>query len=95
MATGSNLQQPPSAYDQRYFAQLVRDLVQSFNSLATPGRTTIGLLTLVPPYPALAYGLPLGTVYADDGILKIVLGDRAYAGSLKLTITLASVVATG
>lgn len=96
--TEVRFQQPPTEYEQRYFSQLLRDLRQTFIGIMTPGKTTIGFLTLIPPpngCPTNGAGYPPGTVYSDSGTLKIVLPDVAYAPPLYAATAVGTVTATG
>lgn len=91
-------QVPPKDYSQPYFSALLRDIRQLFISLQTPTTTTIGKLVFIPPpqgIPTSAYGQPVGTVYVDGDVLKMVLGETAYVSSLTMASDLGIVIATG
>lgn len=89
---------PPDQYDKDYFDQLIRNIRQTFIGLMTPGTVTTGLLVFtVDPRgcPTNPSGLRPGTVYCDNGTLKMVLPNVGYAPSIELASSLGTVRATG
>ena len=84
---------PPLQYDANFMSQLVRALATYFNLLdsTTPIQVDGLILSGLPTNGA---GLPLGSVYSDDGTLKIVVLYRSYAASLQATATIGNVTVT-
>lgn len=64
---------PPTNYDPRYFAEVIRVLNLYFRLLGTPGPAVQDNLRLL-NLPTSATGLPVGSVWHDttDNTLKIV-----------------------
>ena len=64
----------PSAYDPEYFNQVLRSLNVYLSQLGSTTPIVIDSLTLL-ALPTSALGQRVGTVYNDDGVLKIVLAN--------------------
>jgi hypothetical protein len=84
---------PTPAYDVNYMSQFIRALGNYFVLLdsTTPIQVDSIILSNTPTN---AGGLAIGSVYSDDGTLKIVLPNKAYAASLKATATVNNVSVT-
>jgi len=84
---------PPKEYDQNFMSQLVRALGNYFNLLdsKTPHEIDSIIFSNLPTNGA---GLINGSVYSDDGVLKIVLAQNSYAASLKATTSINNVSVT-
>ena len=83
----------PSQYDSNFMSQLIRALTSYFNLLdsTTPIQVDSIILSGLPTNGA---GLAIGSVYNDDGTLKIVVSYRAYAASLKATASIGNISVT-
>ena len=93
--TSPSLPLAPSAYDPEYFNQVIRALNTYFRQLDSTTPVVIDKLTLL-ALPTSALGQRVGTVYNDNGVLKIVLEGtiNSLVGSVNLvgappTITVA------
>lgn len=84
---------PSVLYDVNFMSQFVRSLATYFSLLDSTTPIQVDSLILS-GLPANGAGLPLGSVYDDDGTLKIVVMYRSYAASLQATVTLGSVSVT-
>jgi len=72
--TSPSLPLAPSAYDPEYFNQVVRALNVYFRQLDSTTPIVIDSLDLL-ALPTSPLGQRVGTVYNDNGVLKIVVGD--------------------
>lgn len=74
----------PSEYDQRYFSELVRAFSLFVDQQRNPGegRNTNIVLTDI---PSSDFGLEAGTLFQDNGFVKISLANLAYSGSSSAT----------
>jgi hypothetical protein len=93
--TSPSLPLAPSTYDPEYFNQVIRALNTYFRQLDSTTPIVIDKLTLL-ALPTSALGQRVGTVYNDNGVLKIVLAGtvNSVVGSVNLvgippTITVA------
>ncbi len=84
---------PTKEYDMVYFTQLIRSLAVYFNHIDSRASVTFDSISLT-NLPASGYNLPTGAVYRDGDILKIVLADQAYAGTVSATASLGNVTVT-
>ena len=68
---------PPSQYDQRYFSELVRAFALFIEQQRNPGegRNTNLVLTNLPTSD---FGLEPGSLFQDNGFVKIALSNLAY-----------------
>ena len=75
----------PSTYDPEYFNQVIRALNTYFRQLDSTTPIVIDSLTLL-ALPTNAIGQRVGTVYNDNGVLKIVLAGNVngVVGSVNL-----------
>ena len=75
----------PSTYDPEYFNQVIRALNTYFRQLDSTTPVVIDKLTLL-ALPTNAIGQRVGTVYNDNGVLKIVLAGNVngVVGSVNL-----------
>ena len=75
----------PSTYDPEYFNQVIRALNTYFRQLDSTTPIVIDSLTLL-ALPTSAIGQRVGTVYNDNGVLKIVLAGtvNGVAGTVNL-----------
>ena len=75
----------PSTYDPEYFNQVIRALNVYFRQLDSTTPIVIDSLTLL-ALPTSAIGQRVGTVYNDNGVLKIVLAGNVntVVGSVNL-----------
>ena len=75
----------PSTYDPEYFNQVIRALNTYFRQLDSTTPIVIDSLTLL-ALPTNAIGQRVGTVYNDNGVLKIVLAGtvNGVAGTVNL-----------
>ena len=83
--TSPSLPLAPSAYDPEYFNQVIRALNTYFRQLDSTTPVVIDRLTLL-ALPTSAIGQRVGTVYNDNGVLKIVLAGNVntVVGSVNL-----------
>ena len=83
--TSPSLPLAPSTYDPEYFNQVIRALNTYFRQLDSTTPIVIDSLTLL-ALPTSAIGQRVGTVYNDDGVLKIVLAGNVntVVGSVNL-----------
>ena len=81
---------PPNQYDQRYFSELVRAFALFIEQQRNPGegRNTNLVLTNL---PSSDFGLEVGTLFQDNGVLKVTLSNLAYSGSSSATGTVGTV----
>jgi len=70
--TSPSLPLAPSTYDPEYFNQVIRALNTYFRQLDSTTPIVIDKLTLL-ALPTSPLGQRVGTVYNDNGVLKIVL----------------------
>jgi hypothetical protein len=98
--TSPSLPLAPSTYDPEYFNQVIRALNVYFRQLDSTSPIVIDSLTLL-ALPTSALGQRVGTVYNDNGVLKIVLAGtvNGVAGAVNLvgiapTITNTTVTVT-
>jgi hypothetical protein len=98
--TSPSLPLAPSTYDPEYFNQVIRALNVYFRQLDSTTPIVIDSLTLL-ALPTSALGQRVGTVYNDNGVLKIVLAGtvNGVAGAVNLvglapTITNTTVTVT-
>jgi hypothetical protein len=75
---------PTKEYDMVYFTQLIRSLAVYFNHIDSRASVTFDAITLT-NLPTSGYNLRIGTVYQDNGVLKIVIAGIGYAGSVSAT----------
>jgi type IV secretory pathway TrbL component len=75
----------PSTYDPEYFNQVIRALNTYFRQLDSTTPIVVDSITLL-ALPTSALGQRVGTVYNDNGVLKIVLAGtvNGVAGSVNL-----------
>ena len=68
----------PSQYDQRYFSELVRAFSLFVDQQRNPGegRNTNIVLTNI---PSSDFGLEAGSLFHDNGVVKISLANLAYS----------------
>ncbi len=94
-----SLQSPPDEYNRAYFEELVRALAWQFTQNAIPQVFVCGKLIFVPPaergIPTSGYGQPVGTVYVDEDILRMVVANHGYPAPLTITSALGTVTAVG
>ena len=83
--TSPSLPLAPSTYDPEYFNQVIRALNTYFRQLDSTTPIVIDSLTLL-ALPTSAIGQRVGTVYNDNGVLKIVLAGNVngVVGSVNL-----------
>ena len=83
--TSPSLPLAPSTYDPEYFNQVIRALNVYFRQLDSTTPIVIDSLTLL-ALPTSAIGQRVGTVYNDNGVLKIVLAGNVntVVGSVNL-----------
>ena len=83
--TSPSLPLAPSTYDPEYFNQVIRSLNTYFRQLDSTTPVVIDSLTLL-ALPTSALGQRVGTVYNDNGVLKIVLAGtvNGVAGAVNL-----------
>jgi hypothetical protein len=72
--TAPSLPLAPSAYDPEYFNQVIRSLNIYFSQLNSTTPIVIDSLTML-ALPTSALDQRVGTVYNDNGFLKIVLSN--------------------
>ena len=72
--TAPSLPLAPSAYDPEYFNQVLRSLNVYLSQIGSTTPIVIDSLTLL-ALPTSALGQRVGTVYNDNGVLKIVLAN--------------------
>jgi hypothetical protein len=91
--TAPRLPQPTPDYDVNFANQLIRSLTAYFSLLesTTPIQVDSIILSAL---PNTGNGLPIGSVFNNDGVLTIVMVNKAYAPSLTATTTLGSVTVT-
>jgi hypothetical protein len=75
---------PAENYDMVYFTQFIRSLAVYFNHIDSTTPVTFDSITLT-NLPTSGYNLPIGAVYQDAGVLKIVIAGLEYAGSVSAT----------
>lgn len=83
----------PAQYDQLYFNDLVRSLISLISYLQAPGegrQTTIVLTNLA----SNDHGLEPGTIFQQDGVLRIARLDLALADGVSATASVGSVTVT-
>lgn len=80
MAVEFRFQVPPPVYDPRYLSRFIRDLTIALNSLEAVDFEEFTFIQL-DQCPTSGNALPVGTVFSDGGVLKIVLKGVAYPGS--------------
>lgn len=83
----------PAQYDQLYFNDLVRALIDLITYIQAPGegrQTTIVLTNLA----ANDYGLEPGTIFQVNGALRVVLLNAPYVRGLSATGSVGSVTVT-
>ena len=75
----------PSTYDPEYFNQVIRALNTYFRQLDSTTPIVVDSITLL-ALPTSAIGQRVGTVYNDNGVLKIVLAGNVntVVGSVNL-----------
>jgi type IV secretory pathway TrbL component len=75
----------PSTYDPEYFNQVIRALNTYFRQLDSTTPIVVDSITLL-ALPTSAIGQRVGTVYNDNGVLKIVLAGtvNTVVGSVNL-----------
>jgi type IV secretory pathway TrbL component len=75
----------PSTYDPEYFNQVIRALNTYFRQLDSTTPIVVDSITLL-ALPTSAIGQRVGTVYNDNGVLKIVLAGtvNGVAGAVNL-----------
>jgi type IV secretory pathway TrbL component len=75
----------PSTYDPEYFNQVIRALNTYFRQLDSTTPIVVDSITLL-ALPTSAIGQRVGTVYNDNGVLKIVLAGNVngVAGAVNL-----------
>jgi type IV secretory pathway TrbL component len=75
----------PSTYDPEYFNQVIRALNTYFRQLDSTTPIVVDSITLL-ALPTNAIGQRVGTVYNDNGVLKIVLAGNVngVAGAVNL-----------
>jgi hypothetical protein len=75
----------PNTYDPEYFNQVIRSLNVYFSQQNSTTPIVIDSLTLL-ALPTSALGQRVGTVYNDNGVLKIVLANtvNGIAGAVNL-----------
>jgi hypothetical protein len=78
----------PSTYDPEYFNQVIRALNTYFRQLDSTTPIVVDSITLL-ALPTSAIGQRVGTVYNDNGVLKIVLAGTV--NSLVGTVNLVGV----
>ena len=83
--TSPSLPLAPSSYDPEYFNQVIRALNVYFRQLDSTTPVVIDRLTLL-ALPTSPLGQRVGTVYNDNGVLKIVLAGNVntVVGSVNL-----------
>ena len=93
--TSPSLPLAPSTYDPEYFNQVIRSLNVYFRQLDSTTPIVVDSITLL-ALPISPLGQRVGTVYNDNGVLKIVLEGtvNSIAGAVNLvgiapTITVA------
>lgn len=76
----------PSTYDPEYFNQVIRALNTYFRQLDSTTPIVVDSITLL-ALPTSPLGQRVGTVYNDNGVLKIVLEGtiNSLAGSITIT----------
>jgi hypothetical protein len=63
----------PAHYDRQYMSVLTLQLVQAFKAILSRGSVSVDSLTLhADNLPTSPSGLAAGTIYVDNGTLKIV-----------------------
>ena len=72
--TAPSLPLAPSTYDPEYFNQVLRSLNVYLSQIGSTTPIVIDSLTLL-ALPTSALGQRVGTVYNDNGVLKIVLAN--------------------
>jgi hypothetical protein len=84
--TSPSLPLAPSTYDPEYFNQVIRSLNVYFRQLDSTTPIVIDSLTLL-ALPTSPLDQRVGTVYNDNGVLKIVLAGTVnlVAGSTTIT----------
>ena len=75
---------PSKEYDMVYFTQLIRSIAVYFNHIDSTASVTFDAITLT-NLPTSGYNLRIGTVYQDNGVLKVVIAGIGYAGSVSAT----------
>ena len=82
---------PPNQYDQRYFSELVRAFALFIEQQRNPGegRNTNLVLTNL---PSSDFGLEVGALFQDNGVLKVTLSNLAYSGSSSATGSVGTVI---
>jgi hypothetical protein len=84
---------PPESYEQRYFAELTRAFSLFINQQNNPGEGRNTKLVLT-DLPSSETGLEPGTLFQEDGFVKIVLAYRTYLGGLSSTASVGTVTVT-
>lgn len=83
----------PEEYDQLYFNDLVRALINLITFIQAPGegrQTTIVLTNLA----STDYGLEAGTIFQVNGALRVSLLNAPYVEGLRATGSVGSVTVT-
>lgn len=83
----------PLAYDQRYMAELVRAFSVYLQQYQNPGDWRATTLTLT-ALPQDDYGLELGSVFQQEGILKISVQGRPHVRGSSAAVSVGSVTVT-
>ncbi len=91
--TAPRLPNPPQNVDSNYINQLLRTLSNYFNLLESTTPIQVDSIILS-GLPNNGNGLANGSVFQSNGVLYIVLADRAYAPTLEATTALGSFTVT-
>lgn len=83
----------PSTYDPRYLAEVVRAFSVYLQQYQNPGDWRATTLTLT-ALPQDDYGLELGSVFQQEGILKISVQGRPHVRGVSATVSVGSVTVT-
>jgi len=84
---------PPNQYDVNFMSQFARALSTYFNLLDSTSPIQVDSMILS-NLPTNGAGLPIGSVYSDNGTLMVVLLNKSYAASLQATASVGDVSVT-
>lgn len=75
---------PPREYDPQYLIRLLSQLDKYFLTVDNPGDAVVNTLRILQP-PNSGFNLPVGSVWVEDGFLKIVVAGVVYVDSIVAT----------
>ena len=81
---------PPAQYDQQYFANLVRSFATYMEQQQNPGLERATNITLT-NLPTTDFGLEPGTLFQQNGFVKVALTNMPHVGGIGATAGVGSV----